>query len=68
MAAGIFVINDRDRACLMYCTVNARLNNLSEAVLIRLSDKILDALKYFGLYKFALHMGNDPVLTALLLY
>lgn len=29
------------------------------------SVKILDALQYFRLYKLALRMGTDPVLTAM---
>lgn len=35
------------------------------SLLFWLPVKILDALRYFGLYKFACRMGTDPVLTAL---
>lgn len=36
--------------------------------MLRLSEKIVDELKYFGLYWFAQHMGTNPVRTALVIH
>lgn len=45
MAGGMFVINARDSAIPKYYTFDAGLDNLSDIILFRLSEKILDGLK-----------------------
>lgn len=37
-------------------------------MLFRLSKKIVDALKHFGLNRFALRIGTDPVRTAMAIH
>lgn len=53
MPGSMFVVNVRDRACAGYYSLNPRFDNLSGSIPFRLPNKILDALKYFGLYKLA---------------
>lgn len=59
-----FVVNARDSVCPSYHTLNPQFDDLSGSILFRLRDKILDSLKYFGLYKFASRIGTDPVMMA----
>lgn len=67
-AEEMFVVNARDGQTAWYYTLNPRLDRLSDGVLFRLTGKIVDAHKYFGLYRFALRVGTDPVRTALEIY
>lgn len=64
----MFVDKDKDEATAWYYTLNLRLNQLSGRILFALSENIMDALKYLGLYRFALRMATDPVQTALAIY
>lgn len=64
MDNAMLVIHARNGARPSYYKYNYRFNTLSGSPLLRLFNKILDVLKYFGLYKFALRMGTGPVLTA----
>lgn len=61
----IFITNDKDGAFSTYYTGNLRLDHVFGRLWFQLSAKFLDTLVYFGLYKFALRMETDPVLTAL---
>lgn len=65
MAGRIFVVNVRDGFTPQYYTLNPRFDNLSADVLFRLFDIILDARKYFRLYRLVLGMDTDQVETAL---
>lgn len=60
----MYVINARDKACPSCYISNPWFDNLSGSILFSLPDRILDALKYFGLYNFALRISNDPIVTA----
>lgn len=60
----MFVINGRDSACPSYYTYNPRFYHIEGGLLFRDPPKISNKLKYFGLYKFACHIGTDPVLTS----
>lgn len=68
MAAGSFIIDGRDEACLRYVKPKTVFNNLSGSVLLRLSDNVVDALRYFSLDTLELHMAADPLLTVLEIY
>lgn len=68
MAFEMFVINARARAFPRYYTLHADFDSLIRAVLFRSSNKILDALRYIGLFKFAPCMGTDPFLTTLVIH
>lgn len=68
MAGAMCVINARDGTCTRFYTHKARFDNLSENVLLLISEKILDALKYLVLYEFVLRMNPDLVLTALAMH
>lgn len=57
----LFVDNGREETSSWCYTFNNRFDNLSGAVLFRLSDEILDTFKCCGLCWFALHMGTDLV-------
>lgn len=61
MAGEMSVVRARDGECSGFYTLSNWLDNLSEGMLFRRSEKILGALKYFGLYTFALRMGTGPV-------
>lgn len=61
----MFVINAQDGACPGYYTYNGWVDHIGGSLFFRLPSRILDALKYFGLYKFSSGMGTGPVLTAL---
>lgn len=63
MSSSMFVTNPRDRTSHSYYALNTRVDNLSGSILPHLLDNILDALKYFGLFKVAWRTTNDPVLT-----
>lgn len=64
MAGSMFVKNARNGACHSYYPYNFRFDNLIGSLLYRLPGKILDALNYYGIYKFALRRGTDPLSTA----
>lgn len=68
MVRAILVINAWEGSCPRYYNYNARLYNIRGSLLFRLPSKILDAPKYFGLYKFASRLGTDTVLTAVLFH
>lgn len=68
IAGAALVISARHAACPSCYTSNTWFGNLSEGELFRLSNKILDGLQYFNLYKFAQCMGTYPVLTALAIH
>lgn len=55
-------------ASASYYTHDVRSAHLGGSLLFHLPVKILDAMKYFGLYKFVHRMGTDPVLTAMTLH
>lgn len=65
MAVTMFVSNTRHSAFLRHKTLNVLLNGLSEGVLSRFSDNILDAVRDVGLYKLLLDMDADTALTSL---
>lgn len=65
MAGVMFIVNDKDAACLTCDTENFRFQKVFGWIRFRLSAKILDTLLYSGLYRFALRMETDPVLTVL---
>lgn len=60
MACAMFVIDASDAARPWYYTVNNEFYMLSGGVFL-LIGKQFGALKYFGLYRFALCMGTDSV-------
>lgn len=64
----MFVVNVREGPTPWHYTLNPRFNNFGEGVLFQFFDQLLDALKYFGLYRFALRVGTDPVRTALAIH
>lgn len=64
----MFVINAMDGVCPSSFTFNIRLVHIGSSLSFRLPPKTLDTLKVFGWYKFASHMGTDPVLIALSFY
>lgn len=51
----MFVIIVKDEPTVRYYTLNPSFKHLSGVVLCRLSEKILDALKLFELYRFMLY-------------
>lgn len=57
--------NNKDCAFSIYYTYSAWPNYLIAITLLRPCNKVLDALKYFAMYNFALGIGTDPFLTAL---
>lgn len=59
----MFGINVRNGACHSQYTYNARFDNIGRALVYSLFLKILDVLEYIGLYRFAIFMGIDLVLT-----
>lgn len=59
----IFVINARDGAYSGYYSLNPQFDNLSGSILFSLPDKLLGALRYFGINKIALRLGTDLVMT-----
>lgn len=61
MVEAMFGINARDRAYLIYYTYITLFDHIGGCLFLRLPTKILDALKYFGLYKFASRMRSDLV-------
>lgn len=63
MSCALYLINAADRACPSYYILNHRVDTLSGSMLFHVLDNILDVLKYFGLYRFALQMGTDPIKT-----
>lgn len=65
LAGLVFVVNAKDEACISYYTHDPRFDHVNGSLLFRLQLKILDALKYLGLYKVARRMGKDPILTIL---
>lgn len=42
-------------------------DNLGTGKLLRLSDKIMDSLEYFGLFEFACLMETDLILTIMMI-
>lgn len=65
MADTTFVISARPGACSQYSTLSNRFEKWSRGVLSRLSDMILDVLKYLGLCELVVRTGSDPVWIAL---
>lgn len=65
MARGMFTMNAQNRSSGSYCIGSLSFDNVSGSRRFFLSYKILDALKFFGLYKFSLGVNNDLMLTAL---
>lgn len=51
IARAMFIVNDKDGACLICYTGSLRFDHVSWGLLFRLPAKILDSLVYFGLYK-----------------
>lgn len=68
ITSAVFVVSAREGACPSYYALNHRFDNVSCSIHFRLPDKSLDTLKYFGLYRFALRMGTDPVETAVVFH
>lgn len=68
MAGTMLVANARVLSTLCYETRNPQCNRLSGGCLFRLSKKILDALKYSGLYWFALPMSTYSARTVLAIH
>lgn len=60
MTGAMFVVGARDGVCPSHYILKPRFDGLNASILFCLLDKILDALKLSGLYKFALRMGTDP--------
>lgn len=56
--------NTRNGVCPSYYTYHERLDHIGGSLLFRFPVKILDALKYFGLYMFAHRMGTDPLIRS----
>lgn len=48
MACALFLINARYDACLRYYMLNILFDSLTAGVLCRLSDKVLDSLRYYS--------------------
>lgn len=67
-AGVMLVINGMERACSSYRAKDPRSDHVDGSLLFSLEVKILDALKYFGTYKFVQRIGTDPVLTAMAFY
>lgn len=65
MSGTISVTISRHMDGRSYYSLNPRLDNLSGSILFQLPDESFDALKYFGLYKFALRMGTDSVIMTM---
>lgn len=64
MSGSMFVINAKGRACPSHYALNPRYETRSGSIQFRLPDENLDALKFGGLYMFALHTVTDFVMTA----
>lgn len=58
-------MNAEDGACQIHYTSNLRFFYVSGELLFWLPEKSLDAMAYYGFYKFALCMGTDLMLRAL---
>lgn len=67
ISGALLIINAWGRICPSYYNLNPRFDDLSDAIFC-LTDRILDALRYFRLYKFAMRTGTDPVMTFLAFY
>lgn len=65
MSGIVFVFDGRDVASLCYYTLNLHFDSLSGSIQSRLSDKVLEALNYFRLYKLSLQMRTDPDVNAM---
>lgn len=65
MASVMFVVHAKDGDGTSYYTDKARFDHIGGSLLFRLLPKLLDGLKYYGLYRFAHRMGTDPVLPAM---
>lgn len=68
MAGVMVLINAQNGDFFKYYTVIAWHDNLSGGMLFRLQGKIVDAIRFFGLYKFTLCMGTDLGLEALAIH
>lgn len=68
LANVMFLINAKHGACLICYTHNRWLDRVSDSLLFQLSVKVLDALKYFVLFKFAQSIGADPVSTTIVFH
>lgn len=65
MAGAMFAINDKKGACPRYNTYNPQLDHIWGSLLFRLPAKILNVLRYFGLFKFVGRMGTVLFIAAL---
>lgn len=65
MAVTTVLVFAKDEATSRYDTLSPRFVQLSGGVLFRLSDKSLDARKYFSIYWSALYVSTDTLRTAL---
>lgn len=63
MAGATFIVNAKDRACSTYYAGNRRFAHVSGRLPFCLLAVILVTLVHFGLYKFILQVGTEPVLT-----
>lgn len=61
----IFAINSKDGARASYYIHNLRFDHMGGSRLFRFPVKVLDAFKYFSIYKFALRLRTDLILTAM---
>lgn len=59
----LLVINDGDEACHRCYTYDTPFDDIVGGLCFRLCLKIIDALKYFGLYTTARRVGTDRVQT-----
>lgn len=64
----MLVINAADGSCASYYSRSPRFDHVRGSILFRLPVKILDAIRYFGLYKFARRIGTAPVLAVILFH
>lgn len=68
MVCAMFAANTTDGSTAQYYTLVLGFDDLSGAMLFPFSDKIFDALKYFGLKLLVLCTGSDTARTALLVH
>lgn len=64
MPGSIFITYARDGSCHAYCTYNGRFDHTGCCLLFCLPVRILDALNYFGLYKFTDRIRTNVALVA----
>lgn len=65
MAPTMFLSNARDGTCTSYYMRNTWFDTLGRGELLRLYDIISTVFKYLWLFRIAIRIGNDPVLTVL---